>query len=356
MQKIIKSVPKWAVLMSLVSSLATPAFAGEFDNVTLKVATWGGSWKANIEKVIVPKFEALGGKIEFVTGSPAANFAKLVAGRGRAPFDVMEVLDAQVGDFAQVDYLQPINLDLVPNKTNIEPFQYNTTYVGSWFTQEVICYDTEKFSELGLAAPKTYADLAHPALQDKVSLPDINSGAGLANFGGVVYAAGGDEQNIQPGLDLMKEINSTKFWSRGGDTKTQFETGDIYAAVVHVGWCARAARAGSPVMSVHPEIQPGVKGLAKEGWLGIMKSSDNAAAAHWYINEYLSTDFQYEYAINSGVFPLNKAAIEKMKTDEINVRLMEMDSTNISNMLRIDYNKVDKTAWIKGWNETLTSN
>jgi putative spermidine/putrescine transport system substrate-binding protein len=356
MQKIIKSVPKWAVLMSLVSSLAAPAFAGEFDNVTLKVATWGGSWKANIEKVIVPKFEALGGKIEFVTGSPAANFAKLVAGRGRAPFDVMEVLDAQVGDFAQVDYLQPINLDLVPNKTNIEPFQYNTTYVGSWFTQEVICYDTEKFSELGLAAPKTYADLAHPALQDKVSLPDINSGAGLANFGGVVYAAGGDEQNIQPGLDLMKEINSTKFWSRGGDTKTQFETGDIYAAVVHVGWCARAARAGSPVMSVHPEIQPGVKGLAKEGWLGIMKSSDNAAAAHWYINEYLSTDFQYEYAINSGVFPLNKAAIEKMKTDEINVRLMEMDSTNISNMLRIDYNKVDKTAWIKGWNETLTSN
>ena len=109
-------------------------------------------------------------------------------------------------------------------------------------------------------------------------------------------------------------------------------------------------------MAVHPEIQPGVKGLAKEGWLGIMKSSDNAAAAHWYINEYLSTDFQYEYAINSGVFPLNKDAIEKMKTDEINVRLMEMDSTNISNMLRIDYNKVDKTAWIKGWNETLTSN
>ena len=143
-----------------------------------------------MEKIIVPKFEALGGKIEFVTGSPASSFAKLVAGRGRAPFDVMEVLDAQVGDFAQVDYLQPINLDLIPNKTNIQPFQYNNTYVGSWFTQEVICYNTEKFSELGLSAPKTYADLAAPALQDKVSLPDINSGAGLANFGGVIFAAG----------------------------------------------------------------------------------------------------------------------------------------------------------------------
>jgi hypothetical protein len=50
MQKIIKSMPKWAAVLGLVSSLATPAFAGEFDNVTLKVATWGGSWKANMVK------------------------------------------------------------------------------------------------------------------------------------------------------------------------------------------------------------------------------------------------------------------------------------------------------------------
>ena len=52
----------------------------------------------------------------------------------------------------------------------------------------------------------------------------------------------------------------------------------------------------------------------------------------------------------------NQKAIDKMKTDEINVRLMEMDSGNISKMLRIDYNKVDKTAWINGWNKTLTTN
>jgi hypothetical protein len=53
---------------------------------------------------------------------------------------------------------------------------------------------------------------------------------------------------------------------------------------------------------------------------------------------------------------LNSEAIEKMKSDEINARLMEMDSGNISKMLRIDYNKVDKTAWIDGWNKTLTTN
>ena len=115
MQKAIKSFSKLALAVGLISSIAVPSYAGEFDGVTLKVATWGGSWKANMEKVIVPKFEALGGKIEFVTGSPASSFAKLVAGRGRAPFDVMEVLDAQVGDFAQVDYLQPCLLYTSPS-------------------------------------------------------------------------------------------------------------------------------------------------------------------------------------------------------------------------------------------------
>ena len=145
----------------LALGVSFSATAGEFDGVTLKVATWGGSWKANMEKIIVPKFEALGGKIEFVTGSPAANFAKLVAGRGRAPFDVMEVLDAQVGDFAQVDYLQPINLDLIPNKVNLQPFQYNTTYVGSWNTQEIIylCEITylrvKNFHDVERCAPAT---------------------------------------------------------------------------------------------------------------------------------------------------------------------------------------------------------
>ena len=106
----------WFTGLTLAASvLATPAFAGQFDGVTLRVGTWGGSWKANMEELIVPKFEAEGGKIEFVTGSPQANFAKLVAARGNAPFDLMEVLDAQVADMLELDYLQNLDLSKIPN-------------------------------------------------------------------------------------------------------------------------------------------------------------------------------------------------------------------------------------------------
>ena len=52
-------------------------------------------------------------------------------------------------------------------------------------------------------------------------IPDITSGGGLANFGGIVHAAGGDETNVAPGLDLINKLKIRKFWSRGGQTVTE---------------------------------------------------------------------------------------------------------------------------------------
>ena len=57
MNKITKTFTSVAIAVGMVSAVATSASAAEFDGVTLKVATWGGSWKANIEKIIVPKLQ-----------------------------------------------------------------------------------------------------------------------------------------------------------------------------------------------------------------------------------------------------------------------------------------------------------
>ena len=148
-----------AAFIALGISIGTVSFAGEFDGVTLKVATWGGSWKENIVNKIAPKFEAMGGKIEFVTGSPQSNLAKLIAGRGKAPFDVMEVLDAQEKDFFSTnDFIQKIDHSNMANVKYLDKWQYNDWRIASWSTQESICYNRDKFAELGIPTPTTYAD------------------------------------------------------------------------------------------------------------------------------------------------------------------------------------------------------
>jgi len=81
-------------IVALAMGLWTPAAQGQakpFEGVTLRVATFGGPWRDDLAKNLSPKIEALGGKVEFVIGSPQDNLAKLIAARGReAPFDVIE--------------------------------------------------------------------------------------------------------------------------------------------------------------------------------------------------------------------------------------------------------------------------
>ncbi|MDF1720573.1 MAG: extracellular solute-binding protein [Minwuia sp.] len=347
-----------AVTMVAASmALVAPAMAdGKFDGVTLRIATWGGSNKAAIESTLVPKFEALGGEIEFVTGSPQANFAKLIAARGRAPFDVMEILDAQLPDFAKTDYLAKIDLSKVPNTKDVPDWSYNEMGMASWITQETICYDTEKFADLGISAPTTYKDLAVPALEGRLSIPDITSGGGLANFAAISYAAGGDLKNVQPGLDLIKELNVLKFWSRGGETVTQFGTGDIYAAIVHAGWCVRAKKAGHPVQTVHPVIGDMAVGVQKYGRLGIMKSSKNYEAALWYVNEFIGFDNQFALATNTGVFPTNIKVAAKLADDPVLKQMLALDPAETGKQLRIDYTDADISAWVDQWTRAIVTN
>jgi putative spermidine/putrescine transport system substrate-binding protein len=357
--KALKRLAFAAVLAAAAVALAMPPASAEerFDGVTLRVATFGGLWKKFFEDRIVPKFEKLGGKIEFVTGSPQANLAKLIAARGKAPFDVFEILDAQEGDVLGSEFLQKWNLDKVPNKKFLEGFQYSDHFVATWTTQEAICYNTEKFKELGIPRPTTYKDLAHPKLEGRVMIPDINSGGGLANFGGIVYAAGGDEKNVRPGLDLIASLKIRLFWSAGEQLLSQFQTGDIYAGVAHAGWCLRTRNAGVPVTTVHPKINDRTTGVHKYGWMTLMRSTTDPkviAAGHWFINEYLDRDYQLYFAKEMGVAPVNRDSIPRMGDDPIVKELLETDPAKLKNFLRIDYTKVKVADWTDQWNRRIT--
>lgn len=347
----------WSVLaLAPLFLSATPGATQDkrFDGVTLRVGTFGATWKDAQEELIGKRFAALGGKIEYITGSPQANLAKLVSGRGRLPFDMMEVLDAQETDLKTSGFLAPVDLEKVPNKALLPVGLHSTDFVATWYTQEGICFLPDKFAELGVAAPVRFQDLANAKLQRKVLLPDINSGGGLAFVGAVAHAEGGDETNIKPGLDLVARINPSRFWSQGAEVITQFQTGDIFAAGAHAGWCLRAAKAGAKVAFAHPEIKPGVKGITKLGWWGIMKGSTVLDAAHWYMNAFLEPDFQYEFAVRTGIVPVSGPALKRIGDVPIMKDMAETDPAKIERQLKIDYAKVNLTDWTDQWNRSVT--
>ena len=338
--------------MSVMSAVDTgdAAWAGDrFKGQTLKVGTWGGKWGDFQKQIIVPKIEAEGGTVLFVHASTQDNIAKLAAARGRdVPIDVMEILDAIMPTFTKENLLQKIDLSQVPNTKHLKDGFYDEWKVATWIVQEGICFNREQFKEMGLPAPKTYKDLGHPKLEGKVVIPDITSGGGLANFAGIVYAAGGDVKNIGPGLKLLSEINALKYWKRAGEAINMMQTGDVAAALIYSGHCSRVRKSGLPVDAVMPLMANGKRGVMKNGWIGIVKGTSVSELATFYINQFINLDFQSTWAPAMGVIPSNQEALKAFLSDAVAQEMFVPLEEN----LQIDYNDADVADWTDRWTRT----
>lgn len=335
---------------------ADAAFAQQrFDGVTLRIGTFGGPWRDSQANIIGKKFEELGGTIEFVLGSPQANMARLIAAQGATPpIDMIEILDANLPVMIEADLLMPIDLSKVPNTQYLAPFQYDEMKVASWATQEGICYNPGAYRELGIDPPTRYEDLADPRLNARVIIPDINSGGGLANFAAMAYAGGGDGNNVAPAIEMIKTFGPVGFWMQGADLVTGMQTGDILAGVSHTGWCIRAKNAGVDAAFVHPIINDDIVGVSKDGWLGIVKGTPNYDAGVWYVNEFIDSVFQSDFATVSGVVPVNSISLGQLSENPLLASMMELDPAKIATQLRIDYATVDIGKWSDAWNRGLT--
>jgi len=339
---------------ALIAIVIPPAAAGELDGQTLRVGTWGGSWQGIQRKRIATKLEAMGAKVEFVKGNPSANLAKLIAARGgQAPFDVFEIIDATLPSVLKGNFLRPLDLSLIPNSKYINKDRVREKVIATWNTQEGICYLPGKFKELGIAAPKTYADLANPKLEGRVMIPDYVSGGGLAMLSGFALSQGGRLDNIKPGLNLVKRIKGVQFWKKGAQALTGMKSGDIYASVIHGGWCVRAAKAGLNVATRYARIDNNTVGVVKQGWIGIVKGTKVAKAANIWINNFISTDFQVAFAKAKGAMPENREAAPQLTDDALLNRLMILDPDKMDRMLRVDFSKVDTSAWREQWNRAV---
>jgi putative spermidine/putrescine transport system substrate-binding protein len=343
-----------ALVVALATGVAPPAAAGELDGMTLRVGSWGGSWQGIQKDLIAKKLEAMGAKIEFVKGNPSSNLAKLIASRGgEAPFDVFEIIDATLPSVMEGDFLQPLDYSLIPNAKYINKDRTRKKVVATWVTQEGICYLSDKFKELGIDPPTTYADLANPKLEGRVMIPDFVSGGGLAMLSGFAISQGGNIDNVKPGLDLVKKIKGVKFWKKGAQALTGMKSGDVYAAVIHGGWCIRAQKAGLKVATAYAKIDANTTGVVKQGWIGIVKGTKVSKAANMWINKFISAEFQVPFAKAKGAMPENRMAAPKLEGDPLLKRLMILDPDKMDKMLRVDFSKVDTVAWGDQWTRAV---
>ena len=255
------SIPRRLTAAALGAGLALgaagAAAAGMFEGQTLTVGTYGGSWKDRICEYICPKIEAEGGKVEFVTGNPRNLLSKLVAARGQdePPFDVVEITDATWPVVLAADFVEKMDPANVPNVADLDPNMYDEYKAANWMTQEGFVVNLEKLEELGVERPTRFMDLFHPALKGKITIPDIAVNTVLTSIAGFAAEKGGDEHDIDPGLELIRDLGVFAFWTSGTQITQMMKSEDVYVAIAHAGWGVRLHDAGVPVGMVHPKVK-----------------------------------------------------------------------------------------------------
>ena len=322
---------------------AEPAMAQEprFDGVVLRVATFGGGWDKAVHEFIGVELEKRGGKVEYVLAPPREALAQLIAARGRAmPFDVVEMADNTWVDTFEGKFLQKIDLSKIPNKKDLETFQYDEWKVASWNTQEGMIYDTAKFKAAGIPAPQHYRDMTDPRLAGKVLMIDVSQAGSVHFLVGAARDAGGSDANLQPGLDLLSSIKARSYWKLGAEALTLLETGEAWVATMHAGFAIQGRKKGMPVAFAHPVVGT-TRGILKEGWLGIVRDSKVKPAAEFFINAYIEADAQEKLALKRGVVPVNKVARAALDKDPVLKDTLLLSDADVRNTMRVDWQKLD---------------
>ncbi len=349
-----------AALGVLAFATAPAAAEGRFEGVTLTVGTFGGSWKDRIEEHIAPKFAAEGGKLEFITGNPRNLLSKLIAARGQdAPMDVVEIAESTWPDLKEGDFVTAYDAANIPNLAQLDPAMYDEYRVGNWLTEVGIVYDIDKFEEAGIPQPTKFSDLMDPRLAGKVGLPDVVMAVAIPLVVGFAKEFGGDESNITPGLEKINEIDIFSFYSSGPQATQMFESGDVWAIVLHAGWAVRLNAAGLKVGMAFPEVDGSI-GVDDTGYVGVVNGTEHKEAAEFYINELISEEMQDILHTRNGIVPVNGATQAKFKgqapLDPAGEPMLMLSPEEIANLYYINYGEFDMRAFTKEWNRTITGN
>lgn len=275
----------WAILAVAVCwALLGNSTTGTAQEVTLRVANYGGSFTESQRKYAGDVFSKLTGvRIEYIDGNPTDHLAKLIASRGRdVPFDVVYLDDDVQKNAVAAGVLAKLDTSLVPNLGNLynEAKSKEGYGPGMIFFSVGLAYNPDKFKEAGLPEPTSWEDLWRPELAGKVAVPDLSKSYGRAFLVMAAKLAGGDEVNIEPGIDKIAQLKAHSYPASSATMGTLFQSGEIWAGPWVNGRAWGLIDKGAPLRFIHP----------KEGGTGHMTTIDvvegtpHPEEAHAYLN------------------------------------------------------------------------
>jgi spermidine/putrescine-binding protein len=338
------------ITLSLPVAAAAAGSSALAQDTTLRVATWGGSWKDAIDKNIASRLVARGIKVDYVLGNPDDNLAKLIAARrqNQVAFDVMEGHPYFTAQMSKAGLLDAMNLEKMPNVKAAPKWAVGPTHTLAVTVEDGIIYNRTKLAEAGIEPPKRYSDLTNPKLRGHVAFPDISNAQHWNAVVGLAYENGGNEDNLDAAAKMVNEIAPSYFFSASTELATKMGAGDIWAVPWHSGWAVRLRRGGVPVGVSYTKFGDKTGALWPVPQF-VVKGAQNADAAYAFIDTMFATDAQYEYGKATGSVPTIGAARAKLADDPDVKDLLFVADADMDRAFQIDWSRLDEKKWRDTW-------
>jgi putative spermidine/putrescine transport system substrate-binding protein len=339
-----------AITCTVLSCFAMQAGA----ETTLRISSLGGINEAVVNKYVASRFTAdTGIKIQWVQGDAPTFIQQLIAARGRPPMIDLVTLDDKTQIQAiEAGLVEKLDPKIVTNmqylyKQAVQPDGYGpATLFWGWG----LIYNAAKFKEAGIPEPTSWADLWNPKLAGRVAISDISGPGGVDLVLKAAIMAGGNEQNLMPGLQKIKDLHVKTFYTSSADLKVKLESGEVWAAPWNNGRSWDLIGDGFPGKFIYPSDG----GFFHTSTIDVVKGSPHAKEAQLYINYVLDPLSQTARSYENPFGPVNSLVGEVVKHyPDVAKKILLID--DISQMKTANWKVVfdDYPTLVDSWNRVV---
>ncbi|MER9191434.1 ABC transporter substrate-binding protein [Mesorhizobium australicum] len=320
---------------------------------TITALEWGGSYMEGMKKIAAKQTE-VSVDWQAYTGGAMTIMPKIKATWPHTGIDLLAGWDPSWQTIALEGWAEPVTLEKVPNLADIPQKLIVKDVAGNvvniprtitsafWYYRE----DTTPFQIAKID------DLLDPRLKGKICfpVPTLNSNVQMISM---ALARGGDERNMEPAWDFMKELgrsgNVGRVANSDVDISNSITSGETS---ITLGSIATLARARDFKFRLLNKMEPeaGFRTFVfQEGWC-VLKGG-NTDAAFKFANFAINPENSAEFNRDIGAVPAN---VKAKVSDEI--KPLTFSAEEMDRFVYIPdwaYLSTQTDAWMKRWEQEI---
>lgn len=192
-----------------------------------------------------------------VPGSSTETLARLQASRNGGAADVALLDDGAFQQAIMLGLLQPNDPLIVTTEADLYPLAQHPGHVGIslGLLAVAILYDRSALERANVGPPSSWLTLGDPKYQGKGSIASITTTDGLAALVQFARISGGDEKNLAPGFQVIKEriLPRVATVTRTSDVPSQLRQQIAWLGIGNQAIGNQAAARGQAIAIAYPD-------------------------------------------------------------------------------------------------------